>query len=380
MKKIVHLISDLDTGGAEMMLCKLVKSMDRTRFENVVVSMKDMGSLGEVISASGVRVYTLGMSRGFPKPSALWALVKILRKERPRILQTWLYHADLLGLAAGRTAGVPVILWNLRCSDVEMRNYSPLSALVLKMLARLSSFPHGIITNSTTGKEMHEKLGYRCSRWELIPNGFETDRFQPRPGARARLRDELGLPEDSFLIGLVARYDPMKDHENFLRAADILMEQYQGGEKIFFVLAGRGVDDSNQTLTRQIEKSGVKGRVHLLGERDDIPVVSAALDIMSSSSSYGEGFPNVIGEAMACGVPCVVTDVGDSAYVVGETGIVIPPRDYMALAGAWMRLLSMDEGERQSLGRAARERTVSLFSISGISRRYEKFYREISGN
>ena len=372
--RIVHVITGLRAGGAEGMLAKLLSGMDRSRFQNIVVSLTDRDMLGPRIEALGVPVYTLGMRRGLPAQMALWRLWRLLRRERPDLLQTWLYHADLLGLVAGRLAGVARIAWNVRCSNMDMHHYSALSALVVWMLARVSGWPDMVLVNSAEGRRVHERLGYRPRRWEFVPNGFELDRFRPNPEARAALRRELGVPADHCLIGLVARFDPMKDHATFLQAAAVLSRDHSETE---FVLVGRDVDHANVALRRLISESGVGGRVHLLGERPDIDRILPALDIAGLSSAFGEGFPNVLGEAMACGVPCVVTDVGDSAIIAGDTGRVIPCKDPEALATAWRDLIRLGKEGRRQLGEAARRRIAATYALPAIVERYERLYNEL---
>lgn len=373
MIRITHLITDLSTGGAEMMLYKLLSYMDRRRFQNIVVSMTDKGACGIRIEALGVPVFCLGMRLGVPNPLGICRLLSLLRKERPMVLQTWLYHADLLGLLTGKLARVPVVVWNLRCSNMDMRHYSMLSAFVVRVLAKLSPFPEAILVNSAVGRHFHENLGYCPRWWTIIPNGFDLVRFRPDPEARIRVRRELGLSHDDILIGLIARFDPMKDHANFLRAACLLLEDFAG---VHFVLVGRGVDCNNSELTRAISASGHASSFHLLGERSDIPDIMAASDI-ATSSSYGEGFPNIIGEAMACAVPCVVTDVGDSSLIVDNTGRVVPSRNPQALATAWKELIDLGKQGRGQLGIAARRRIQKHFSLAAIAAQYEAFYEEL---
>jgi glycosyltransferase involved in cell wall biosynthesis len=375
--KLLHLITNLSIGGSEIMLWRLLERMDETRFANAVVCMIEAGPVADRIREMGIPVFFLGMKRKWPDPRGLTSILRLLRNERPDILQTWLYHSDLLGLLAGKIKGVPRLLWNIRCSNMDMNRYGRLTAMVVALNARLSGIPDSIIVNSYAGKEYHQRIGYRPKRWEVIPNGFDPEAFKPSEKARTGLRYELGLPEKSFLIGLVARFDPMKDHRNYFLAARQLLSTEEGKGEVHFVLAGFGVDVGNVTMKRVISECGLNGRVHLLGERTDIPFVTSGLDI-ASSSSLGEGFPNVVGEAMACGVPCVVTDVGDSAWLVGDTGRVVPPGDPIALAGAWRDLIRMGEDRRRSVGEAARRRIVEGFSIDVMVRRYETVYEELT--
>ena len=206
---------------------------------------------------------------------------------------------------------------------MDLQQYAASTTLVVKLLSRLSRLPDAVVVNSKAGRRWHEGLGYRPRRWEFVPNGFDTVEFRPDASARTGLRAELGLDSNAILVGLVARYDRMKGHEDFLRAAARLHEEH---DKVHFVLAGRGVEAGNTALAAIASALGLDGAVHFLGERADVRRVTAALDIAVSASRFGEGFSKAIGEAMACGVPCVVTDVGDAAVLVGETGRVVPPR------------------------------------------------------
>ncbi len=354
------------------MLLRLLSRMDEARFRSSVISLTGGGTLGPRIAALGVPVTALGMRPAVPRPRALWRLVAALRAERPHVLQTWLYHADLLGLLAGRLAGLKAVVWNLRCSRLTAADKSRSLAAVVRLLAALSDRPAAVVVNSSAGRLAHEELGYRPRRWELIPNGFDTELFRPSAEARASVRRELGLAEDTPLVGLVGRYFGMKDHPNFLAAAARL---HRARPDVHFLLAGEGVEAANPALARQVASLGLEGRAHLLGERADAARLTAAFDV-ACSSSYGEGFPNVVGEAMACGVPCVVTDVGDSARIVGECGLVVAPRDPAALAEGLRALLSRPD--RPALGVAARERIRRHYSIEGVARRYEALYEEVA--
>ena len=237
--------------------------------------------------------------------------------------------------------------------------------------------PSRIVCNSGVSAGLHQRhLGFSEHRWEIIPNGFDLEKFMPSESARSALRSELGLPPETLLIGLIGRYHPVKDHPNFLRAAAILRKSAAG---VHFLLAGKGVDGHNTALREQSAALGLLDCTHLLGERDDMFRITAALDIASSSSS-SEAFPNVIGEAMSCGVPCVVTDVGDSAWLVGDTGTAVPAQDSDALARAWMELCAADPSRRRDLGAAARERIAAHFSMASVAAQYEQMYERILGS
>src|SRR5690606_25925134 len=220
---------------------------------------------------------------------------------------------------------------------------------------------------SHAARRLHVEQGYRDDRFLVIPNGFDMDRFRPSDDARRALREELGLPSDALLVGLVARWHPVKDHAGFLRAAGIVSRAHPDAR---YLLVGSDCDRSNAALAGLVDEIGLAGRVHLLGARDDIARVTAALDVAASSST-GEAFPNVLGEAMSCGVPCVTTDVGDSAHIVGDTGRVVPPRDPRALATALSELVGMSREQRVELGRRARERVRDNFELGRVVGLYE---------
>jgi glycosyltransferase involved in cell wall biosynthesis len=370
MIAVAHLITGLETGGAERMLAQLAARMDRERFRSIVISMTDTGPMGHVIAEAGIAVSALGVRRGMPDPRGVLRLRRVLRAFRPDILQTWLYHADLLGLAARQLGFVPHLLWNVRCTE------SIGSEAVRRILPWCSRLPDAVVVNSAAGRQFHIGLGYRPRRWALLPNGFDTDALRPDAAQRARRRGELGLSEAAVAIALPARYHPMKDHATFIAAAAQVAARVPNAR---FVLIGRGNEPGNRALATAIAASGVGERIMLLGERDDLHALYPAFDIVTLSSAFGEGFPNVLGEAMSCGVPCVATDVGDAAEIIGATGAIVPPRDPAALAAAWESLAALAPKERTRRGEAARARIIEHFDLATILRRYEALYEDIAG-
>jgi glycosyltransferase involved in cell wall biosynthesis len=331
MMRVLHLTTSFGFGGAETNLLRLVCGMDSSRFANTVVSMTDAQLLPSRLADANVPFHSLGMFRSIPDPVAVIRFFRIIRRVRPDILQTWMYHADLLGLLVGKLARVPTIVWNLRCSSMDMTRYRWTSSLVLRSLVPLSRYPDAVLANSEAGIRFHKILGYRSRQWKLIPNSLDLDQFRPDSRAPAWLRRELKLDLNAIVIGLIARYDPMKDHENFIAAARLLASRIPSAH---FVLVGWKVDAGNTALTRLMESSQLTHRFHLLGLRRDINHITAGLDVACSSSAYGEGSSNAVAEAMACGVPCVVTNVGDSALLLGKAGKIVPPKDPQALARA----------------------------------------------
>jgi len=371
--RIVHLITDLSRGGAQTMLLRLLADMDRDRFHSTVVSLRGDGPTGAELRDIGIPVYTVDMSPTLPTPFAVFRLWRLLRRLKPDLLQTWLYHSDLFGWLAGRLAGLPHIVWNLRCAHMDERYYSGRHGAVVSLLARLSSSPDAIIANSFAGRDLHQQRGYHPKRWLVLPNGFDTGLFRPMPEMRPALCRELGLDPRSLLIGLVARDDPIKDHPTFLRAAALCARTLPDAR---FILVGAGMDQANTELNAWIDDLDLHARVHLLGERADIPQVTAAFDI-ATCSSRSEGFPNVVGEAMACGVPMVATDVGDSARLIGDAGLVVPAGDAAAFAGALAELARLDERQRHAMGRRGRQRITESYSIDRAASRYADLYVEI---
>ncbi len=372
--KILHLITGLNTGGAEMMLYKLLSHMDREAFQNQVISMTDCGEIGQKIEALNIPVSALGMSPGVPSPQAILKLARHIRRTRPDVVQTWMYHSDLLGGLAGRLAGGVPVLWNIRNSGLEPHLTKRSTLRVAGLCMRLSRrLPTRIVCCSERAARFHADFGYPEEKMVVISNGFALEAFQPDPAARPKVRQELGLPENAPLIGLVARFDPAKDHANFLRAAGLLHRDHPG---VHYLLCGKDVTGDNPGLAGEIAAAGIGDRCRLLGMRRDVPRLTAALDIAVSSSA-GEAFPNAIGEAMACGIPCAVTDVGDSALLVGETGRVVPPRDPQALAAAWREMLEMGKEGRGRLGALARRRVETHFDIKEIALSYQRLYQEI---
>ena len=372
--RILHIISGLNIGGAEIMLRKLLSVWDLANDQVEVVSLTDTGMVGEQIGQLGISVMPLGMRRGRPSIFGIVRLARHLRRRKPELVQTWLYHADLIGgLACGLAGKVPVV-WGIRNGVLEPVGNKRTTIWTAKFCARLSRrIPKKIVCCSTQAQRFHESMGYHAKRIVVIPNGFDLAAFRPDQSARASVRLELGIPADGFLIGLAARFDPQKDHQNFLGAARTLAMRKA---EAHFILCGEGVDGNNLQLTKWADRPELKGRVHLVGRRTDMPRITASFDV-ACCSSYTEGFPNILGEAMACGVPCVTTDVGDAAMIVGTTGVVVPKRDPEALADAWEKLIEMSPTRRAELGASARQRIKDNFELGKVAARYQRLYQSV---
>ncbi len=357
------------------MLYKLLSRLDRTRYEPTVITLIDGGPLLDPVRALGVNVSTLGMRRGKLAASSVFRLAKWLHTQRPHVVQTWLYHSDLIGGIAAKLAGNRRVVWNIRHSVLDPALTKRSTIMTARVCARLSRrLPDRIICCSEASREVHAAMGYAPQKMIVIPNGFDLDTFRPDTQSRDDVRMELGLPRSTTLIGLVGRFDPQKDHRTFVQAAGTL---HRRAPDVHFLLCGDGIDWENRGLVDWIDEAGVRGRCHLLGRRKDMPRIQASLDIATSSSTT-EGFPNVVGEAMACAVPCVVTDVGESARIVGDTGRVIRPRDPVGLAEAWLAMLELPGEERARLGASASQRIATHFDLPSIASRYQAVYDEIA--
>jgi glycosyltransferase involved in cell wall biosynthesis len=377
MIKVTHIITDLDPGGAETMLYRILSRMDGARFKNEVISLTGLGSIAEKIRAVGVPVRALGMKSGIPNPFPVVRLVQWIRKSKPQIVQTWMYHADLIGGLAARLAGQGQLVWNIRQANLNPHWNKPLTIWTVKACARMSPWlPGCIVSCSQAGLILHTELGYAANNMEVIPNGFNLEEFRPDPGARLSFRRELGITEDALVIGMAAHFRPPKDHHNFIQAAARLHAMIP---EVHFMLCGLGVTRDNTDLAKWIAEAGIQGHCHLLGDRRDMPRLLSAIDI-ATSPSLSEAFPQAVGEAMACGTPCVVTDVGDSALIVGETGRVVPPRNPDKLAAAWRELIEAGPGVRRHLGMAAKCRIQQHFALPVVVERYQAIYAQLVGS
>ena len=372
--KLVCIITGTDVGGAETMLDNVLTRLSPA-FKPHVISMIPVGTIGYKLRALGIPVESLEMRAGMPNPVALIGLIRHLRRLKPDVVHTWMYHADLMGGVAARLAGVSALAWCIRHSNLAPANNKTQTLAVVRANAFLSHrVPDRILCCSEAARNDHVAFGYAPEKMVVVPNGFDITHFKPDPNARLSVRAELGLPFDTALVGLIGRWDPQKNHAGFFSAAAAL---HLRRPDVHFLLAGQGVDGSNQTIQRTLAANSLLSVTHLLGRRDDAPRLIAALDVLASSS-HGEAFPNVLGEAMASGVPCAVTDVGDCSYIVGDTGRVVCSGDMNGLAHAIDSLLEMPVEASRTLRARARARVAEHFEIGKIVRQYEAFYEELA--
>lgn len=370
---ILHVLPDLGIGGAELMMKRLVEAHLRDpRYDHRVVSLRSVGPVGKMLEAGGVRVDALGLHGAAGLVPTLLRLVRIIRSARPDVVQTWMYHSDLLGGLAARLAGCRRILWGVRCVDINI-GVARSTSLIRSLCAGLaSSVPARIVYVAESARRVHEPLGYDAAKSVVIPNGFLVPETPADPDDFRRAH---GIPSSALVIGAAGRFNPQKDFASFVRAAARCMNSHSD---VHVVMAGRGLDAQNAELAGWIAETGCADRFHLLGERSDLPHLLGALDLFCLSSLQ-EGMPNVVGEAMAAGVPCVVTDVGDAALLVGDTGSVVSPGSVPVLAEALAVFINMPREQRRECGRRARDRIVQQFSMDAIRVRFEQLYNELVG-
>lgn len=371
--RVFHVITGLGAGGAERMLTRIVGTRGQNDVEHTVVSLMDGGVFGDEIRNKGVTLHTLGMRRNRANLSGTWLLTQLISREKPDVVMTWLYHADLVGLIASLFTGIRRVYWNIRCSDMTKESSVLLSWFMLRVLALISRVPTAVVINSKAGKLHHQAQGYSPKQWLHISNGVDMERFHRDRDMATSVRKELNIPHDAILIGHIARYHPMKDHESLIRAAaDVVREE----GNVFFVLVGRDVDTNNQQIMELVTSNNVTDWVRLLGNCRDIPRLLNGIDIVVMSSAYGEGSPNAVTEAMSCCVPCVVTDVGDAADIVGETGIVVPPSSPEKLRDGILQMVRYSRDYREALGRRALDRVRANYDIHTVVARYRQLFVE----
>lgn len=375
--KIAHVITGLNVGGAEMMLSRLLSSLDRNKFEPIVISLTNCGVIGNKIKNYNIVVYEMNMKKDLKSAFAVFSLIKLFMHLKIDLIQTWMYHADLIGGLVGKVIRVPVI-WGIHNSTLVLGQSSHTTIMVAKINAWLSYFiPTKIICCSQIAKNIHKEIGYKSSKMIFIPNGFDCNFFRFDFVKRTNMRKVLDIPEEDFLIGIFARFDAQKDHYNFIKAAEIFVK---GKQDCKFILCGTGITKDNALLEQWIKEVELTDRFYLLGQRDDVVDIDTMIDVCTLSSAFGEAFPLVLGEAMACEIPCVATNLGDSQYLIGDTGVVVPVKNPGALANAWTKLYQMNKSDRKILGSKARQRIIEKFSLNKMVEQYQSLYIKLLEN
>lgn len=371
--QVTHIITGLNNGGAEAVLYRLCTN--GTGATHTVISLMDMGKYGPMLEKAGITVHCLNMPQGRVTLSGLRKLYTLLKKGKPDAVQTWMYHADLIGGVIAKLAGVKKVFWNIRHSTLEAGKSKRSTIIIAKLCARLSKrVPTGIVCCADEALAVHAAIGYDKSKMTVIYNGYRLDQFNINTEAGNAVKQELDIAHVPLVLGLVGRFNPQKDHANLLNALALLKEKHKD---FACLLVGAGINPDSTELYEQLKSLGLLEHVHLLDQRSDISAVMNALDVHVLSSSFGEGFPNVVAEAMACGTPCVTTNVGDAALIVGDTGWVVPPSNSEQLFEAITKALNEKQTNADAWNarqQAARQRIEENFSIETMVRKYHRVW------
>lgn len=369
--KVLHLITGMNAGGAEGMLLKLSREWKGKGHEMEVISMTSGGVMADAFRREGIPLIELNMHPGEIGIHGLIKLMAHVERSQAKILQTWMYHADAMG-AAAKILGMRLpLIWNLRHGDPNDGNLKLSTKVVARVCATISrAIPDRVFCCSRDGADRHSRIGYWNEKIRVLPNGFDLIRYSRDEKARSQIRASLGIRDDATLFGQIARFHPVKAHRLMLEAFALLPGQ------VHLLLCGEGTSEDNGVLMGEISRLGIGARCHVVGKRSDVPAVVASLDVLVSPS-FSEGFPNVVGEAMACEVPCIVTDVGDSVLAMGGNGWVVVPGDVKALAKAMEEAVSLGRSGRSEIGARGRVYIRENFSIERVAERYIEGYSEL---
>lgn len=374
--KILHIIVGLNVGGAERFLCRLIESHQGSpHFNHHVISLMSKGILGVKLENMGVNVSPMGMRSLWHVPLVFYRVFKKIRLENPDVVQCWMYYADLIGGLSAKLAKTKVVLWGIRNSDFEAGG-TPIKKLVRKLCAYLSyRIPDKIICVAQSALDVHKAVGYDPSRMEVVPNGYDISKLSFSPSSRKQIREELNLVTSDLVVGSVGRYCKAKDHASFIYAAS---RAATSNMNLRFILIGREITSENIELQRLIDATGMAKHFILLGERSNISEFMSAMDIFCLHS-VTEGFPNVLGEAMCAGLPCITTDAGDAKYLLGDCGLVVPLHNRDALLVAILTMAQNDPAELLSMGQKARNRIASRFTLMKSVKSFEEVYLQGRG-
>lgn len=371
--RIVHIIPAFTQGGAEEMLLKIIEASRSCGDAHIVIGLKSEGAMRKRFSRL-CTTFSLGIRGPLPGPWTATRLPILVRSLTPDLIQGWMYHGNLAATWSWlMQTKRPLLGWSIRQTLYGLSQEKLFSRPVIRLNARLARLPDVVIYNSRCALEQHRDFGLASDNAVIVPNGFDVAKFSPNLSAGRAFRAEIGIPDSAPVIGMLARLHPMKNHSGFICSAARVLEKMPDAH---FVMAGSNVDRAHLfSLTEsQIKRPE---RIHLLGERRDTPAFMNALDVLAVPSSWGEAFPNVLGEAMACGTLCVATEIGDSRLIMGNTGLIVPPRNPQAMADAIVAVLEMSPDRRQKLSEEARGSIRDRFSIKEVARQYRKIYADL---
>jgi glycosyltransferase involved in cell wall biosynthesis len=372
--KVVHVIVGLNVGGAELVLKRLIESQQElSPVLHEVISLTDIGPVGIELQKLGVTVHSLNMYSIFMVPFKFVYLRNLIKKINPDIVHTWMYHSDFLGGLAAFSLGVNKIIWGVRSTDIS-KGGSKTTLLIRKACSFLSFYvPNVIVFAANVSMAHHLQIGYDSSKSKVIPNGFDLSGLNFSESICSDFRRSHNIPLDSLVFISVGRYSPVKDHKSFVLAA---LKVLSVDSSVHFIMIGRDVTTENSSIFQLINDQGFSSNFHLLGERSDVPLCLFCSDVFCLHS-VTEGFPNVLGEAMLAGLPCIATDVGDAQVLLGTSEFIVGPSDPSAFARSMMFMLSLSSNDRSEIGMLNRQRIVENFSLHDISCQYLKLYLEL---
>lgn len=370
--KIIHVITGLGDGGAENTLYKICKFDNLNK--HIVISLKSPDKYSILLRKNGIKVYHLKMN--FLSIGKFIYLFKLLKFLEGDVIQTWLIHGDLIGGLAAKLAGFDNIIWNVRYSNLDFNKKNFLNILLVKILSKLSFFiPKAVVVVSKSAKKNCEKISYDKKKLILISNGCDLLSFKPSIKQKFLFRKRYNLKNNIPILGNVARYTPMKDHLNLIKSLSLLKSKKYN---FICVLVGSNINYKNKELLDQIKNLKLNRNVKLLGNSNNINQVMNGIDIYIQSSRYGEGYPNVVAEAMACQTPCIVTDIGDAAYIIGKTGWVVKPNDPVMLSKSIEKALLMKKKKDwKNLCSKTRNRIKKNFNLNKMINSYKRLWELI---
>ena len=371
MIKVAHISTGLETGGAEVQLRRLLSELDKSKFEMIVISLHKETYLADSIRELGIPVYSLNLKKN---PLNIRKAYKILKEFNPDVIHGTMYEGGVVGTVLTKfLPKKPPVIWTVH-EPLEHYDKEPIrKRLQLRTWGLMSKMPACMMYVSNLNKEQHVDWGFDNSKAIVIPNGVETSRCFPNKAAGLAVRKSLGIPEDAFVIGKIARFHRQKNHIGFMHSAALLAKTHP---EVHFMLVGTNVDENNQELVKLREELGLTDKVHMLGNRQDIPDVVNAFDL-ATLTSFGEAFPLTLGEAMVSEVPCVATNVGDNDFIIDDTGIITPIGDDEAMADAWKTMVEMDKSKFAALGKAARQRCLDNFTLEQQVKQHEDLYQTL---
>jgi len=373
IKRVLHIITDLNTGGAEMMLYKVLNYLNNKDLESSIIVLMGKSSLSDKFERLGINIEYLYLDKErIPNIQSLIRLYSYTKMLKPEIIHGWMYHSNLAALFLKIILPKNIkIYWNIRQTLYKIEYEKYLSRLVIKISAFFSRYINKIIYNSVVSKEQHEKYGFSGMNSVIIYNGFDVNIFKPNKSKGGKLRAQYGIPNNYVIVGHIARFHPMKNHKMVIQLASRILNEHKN---VWFILVGNNVDKNNKELVDLIIENKIKSRLLMLGEQNLISDLFSSIDILISLSSWGEGFPNVIGEAMCSGLPIVATDVGESRMIVGEYGSIVEPNNIIDAVREINEYIDMDRSNRNRLGLKARDFIIKHFSIENIGTEYYQLY------